>query len=142
MNKYGFHVSLGDQDWFTNIGFEVRVYILQSQPFKCPFSGTEPFLQTSMSVQRSGFCAVLEVSNQKESIFFEKRFYLKGLHGKMYLKNTITVINPFTSFTSKESYFYRYLLLPSHLSFIGMAVVLLEKSVIEFYSLQGWSKTS
>lgn len=23
MNKYGYHVSLGDQDWFTNIGFEV-----------------------------------------------------------------------------------------------------------------------
>lgn len=22
MNKYGYHVSLGDQDWFTNIGFE------------------------------------------------------------------------------------------------------------------------
>ena len=27
MNKYGYHVSLGDQDWFTNIGFEVsRLY--------------------------------------------------------------------------------------------------------------------
>ena len=23
MNKYGYHVSLGDQDWFSNIGFEV-----------------------------------------------------------------------------------------------------------------------
>ena len=28
MNKYGYHVSLGDQDWFTNIGFEVSSFIL------------------------------------------------------------------------------------------------------------------
>ena len=24
MHKYGYHVSLGDQDWFTNVGFEVK----------------------------------------------------------------------------------------------------------------------
>ena len=24
MSKYGYHVSLGDQDWFSNIGFEVN----------------------------------------------------------------------------------------------------------------------
>ena len=23
ISKYGYHISLGDQDWFTNIGFEV-----------------------------------------------------------------------------------------------------------------------
>ena len=27
MHKYGYHVSLGDQDWFTNVGLEVSVYI-------------------------------------------------------------------------------------------------------------------
>ena len=26
MNKYGYHVILGDQDWFTNVGFEVGKY--------------------------------------------------------------------------------------------------------------------
>ena len=26
MHKYGYHVSLGDQDWFTNVGLEVSVY--------------------------------------------------------------------------------------------------------------------
>ena len=26
MKKYGYHLSLGDQDWFTNIGFEVKGY--------------------------------------------------------------------------------------------------------------------
>ena len=25
MHKYGYHVSLGDQDWFTNVGLEVGV---------------------------------------------------------------------------------------------------------------------
>ena len=25
MRKYGYHISLGDQDWFTNIGFEVKI---------------------------------------------------------------------------------------------------------------------
>ena len=25
MHKYGYHVSLGDQDWFTNVGLEVFV---------------------------------------------------------------------------------------------------------------------
>ena len=24
ISKYGYHISLGDQDWFTNIGFEVN----------------------------------------------------------------------------------------------------------------------
>ena len=28
MNKYGYHVSLGDQDWFTNIGFEVSALVV------------------------------------------------------------------------------------------------------------------
>ena len=27
MNKYGYHVSLGDQDWFTNVGLEVGVQL-------------------------------------------------------------------------------------------------------------------
>ena len=31
MNKYGYHVSLGDQDWFTNIGFEVSCLILNGK---------------------------------------------------------------------------------------------------------------
>ena len=27
MHKYGYHVSLGDQDWFTNVGLEVGVQL-------------------------------------------------------------------------------------------------------------------
>ena len=66
MNKYGYHVSLGDQDWFTNIGFEVsrlmpinsRIYIIST----LLVSGS--VLQTSVSVQCTDFSAILEVETR------------------------------------------------------------------------------
>ena len=34
ISKYGYHISLGDQDWFTNIGFEVHINHFYQQLLK------------------------------------------------------------------------------------------------------------
>ena len=34
MHKYGYHVSLGDQDWFTNVGFQVKSALFSPGLFK------------------------------------------------------------------------------------------------------------
>ena len=60
MNKYGYHVSLGDQDWFTNVGFEVDK--LESIiRFPKVLAAYKPVLQPPLSVQQSDLCPVLEV---------------------------------------------------------------------------------
>ena len=38
MNKYGYHVTLGDQDWFTNIGFEVSALMIMMVKVDISFS--------------------------------------------------------------------------------------------------------
>ena len=63
MNKYGYHVSLGDQDWFTNIGFEVSGLILIGKFDRFYFSVSGPILQTAVSVQCPDLSSILEVES-------------------------------------------------------------------------------